>query len=68
MGEEFICGILAELFDYPCNFSPPEEDLHSSEENCEWCEEHCGKATAADCWMRYFQLKFTERSKGNGEI
>lgn len=24
------------------------------------------KATAADCWMRYFQLKFAERSKENG--
>lgn len=60
MNEEFICTVLARLFDYPCNFSPPEEELHDTDEKCEWCEKNCGEATAADCWMRYFQIKFAE--------
>lgn len=49
MNEEFITKLLAELFDFPCNFSPCEEELHNSEENCVWCEEHCNKCDAADC-------------------
>lgn len=65
MNEEFICKILAELFDYPCDFVHPEEELHDSEEKCEWCEKNCGKATAADCWMRYFQLKYTKEGGGD---
>ena len=32
MNEEFIAKLLAELFDFPCNFSPCEEELHNSEE------------------------------------
>lgn len=30
MNEEFIAKLLAELFDFPCNFSPCEEELHNS--------------------------------------
>lgn len=61
MNEEFITKLLAELFDFPCNFSPCEEELHNSEENCVWCEEHCNKCDAADCWMHYFEVKFAEK-------
>lgn len=32
MNEEFIAKLLAELFGFPCNFSPCEEELHNSEE------------------------------------
>lgn len=56
MEVEFICDILAELFDYPYNFSPCDEELFEGD-NCTWCEEHCGKAEAADCWYRYFEIK-----------
>lgn len=57
---DFICEQLAKLFDRPCDFSPPEEEMHRSEEGIEWCEKHCGKASAADCWMQYFKIKHKE--------
>lgn len=57
---DFICEQLAKLFDDPCNFSLSEEEMHKTYDRTEWCEKHCGKATAAQCWMRYFQLKFKE--------
>lgn len=61
MNEEFIAKLIADLFDYPCNFSPCEEELHDGEEKIAWCEEHCGKCEVADCWMHYFQLKYQEQ-------
>jgi hypothetical protein len=61
---EFICDQLAERFDEPCNMSPFEEELHDTEEKCEWCKKYCGKSTAADCWMRYFYLKYNEKRGG----
>lgn len=57
---EFICTRLGDLFGYPCSFSPQEEELHDTEEKCEWCERNCGKASAADCWMQYFKIKHKE--------
>ena len=63
MNEEFIAKLLAELFGFPCNFSPCEEELHNSEENCVWCEEHCNKCDEADCWMHYFEVKYKESCK-----
>lgn len=57
---EFICKKLADLLEEPCNFSPCEDELHDTEEKCEWCEKFCGKVTAADCWMRYFEIKHKE--------
>ncbi len=49
MNEKFIAKLLAELFGFPCNFSPCEEELHNSEENCVWCKKHCNKCDEADC-------------------
>ena len=63
MNEEFIAKLLAELFGFPCNFSPCEEELHNSEENCVWCEEHCNKCDEADCWMHYFEVKCDEQNR-----
>lgn len=60
---EFICEQLAERFDEPCNMSPFEEELHDTEEKDEWCNKFCGKVAPADCWMRYFQLKYNEKEK-----
>jgi len=37
------------------------EELHNSEENCVWCEEHCSKRDEADCWMHYFEVKYNEK-------
>lgn len=59
----FICERLAQRFDEPCNMSPFEEELHDSEEKNEWCEKFCGKVSAAECWMRYFMLKYKEQEK-----
>ena len=47
---EIVCEVLAELFDNPCNFSPSEEEVHKTEAGVEWCEKHCGKATAPEYW------------------
>lgn len=60
---EFICEQLADRFDEPCNMSPFEEELHDTEEKDEWCNKFCGKVAPADCWMRYFQLKYNEKEK-----
>ena len=59
----FICEQLAQCFDDPCNMSPFEEELHDSEEKVEWCEKFCGKVAPADCWMRYFMLKYKEQEE-----
>lgn len=60
MDEEFIAQIIAELFDVPCNYSPCEDELHDTGEHQEWCDKHCGKCSPADCWMHYFQIRYTE--------
>lgn len=60
---EFICEQLADRFDEPCNMSPFEEELHDTEEKDEWCNKFCGKVAPADCWMRYFMLKYKEQEK-----
>lgn len=65
MNEEFIAKVVAELFDYPCNFSPCEEELHSTEKQVKWCEGYCNKCSAADCWLHYFEIKYAERNTDN---
>ena len=60
---EFICEQLADRFDEPCNMSPFEEELHDTEEKDEWCNKFCGKVAPADCWMRYFMLKYKEQEE-----
>ncbi len=50
---DFICEQLAKLFDRPCNLIPASAGR-------EWCEKHCGKVSAADCWMQYFKIKYKE--------
>ena len=62
---EFVCEVLAELFGHPCNFSPPQEELHRTDVGIEWCEKNCNKVSVAMCWEHYFRLKFAERSKDN---
>lgn len=47
---------LADLFDYPCNMCSPEETMHEEEQDIEWCEKNCGKATADQCWHKYFEI------------
>ena len=64
---EFICEQLADRFDEPCNMSPFEEELHDTEEKDEWCNKFCGKVAPADCWMRYFQLKYNEKEGNTNE-
>lgn len=61
MNEEFIAKILGELFDYPCNFSPCEDEVHRTEEQMKWCEEHCNKCSPAECWLHYFEIKYAEK-------
>ena len=53
---DFICGVLAELFDSPCNFSPMDEYMFQDE----YCEHHCGKVEDKDCWKRYFEKKWAD--------
>jgi len=54
---DFICGVLAELFNSPCNFSPMDEYMLRDE----YCEHHCGKVTDKDCWKRYFEKRWADR-------
>lgn len=63
MNEKFIARIIAELFDSPCNYSPCEDELHDTEERQEWCEKYCDKCSPADCWMRYFQIRYAENNR-----
>lgn len=53
--EKDIASIIADLFGYPCNYSPIDEEMVLTGN----CEELCGsdKETAAKCWQRYFDLK-----------
>ena len=64
---EFVCKILADLFDYPCDISTSQEFMHNTDTGLEWCEKNCNKMTAAECWEHYFRLKFAERrTESNG--
>ena len=54
---EFICELLAEWFDSPCNYSPMDEQMFKDS----YCESHCGKVTDAECWKRYFEKKWADR-------
>ena len=49
--------IIADLFGWPCDYSPIDEEMY--EMNHEWCVE-CSKRTKAECWQRYFDLKRRE--------
>lgn len=35
-----ICDIVADLFDFPCNYSPCEEELHDEPWKMDWCEKY----------------------------
>ena len=50
----FICGVIAELFESPCNFSPIDE--YMLQDN--FCESHCGEVADKDCWKRYFEKRW----------
>ena len=52
--------IVADLFGFPCDYSPIDEEM--CEMDHEWCEE-CAKRTKADCWQRYFDLKRRKEDK-----
>ena len=54
---DFICGVLAELFDSPCNFSPMDEYMFQDK----YCESHCGEVADKDCWKRYFEKRWADR-------
>lgn len=53
--EKDIASIIADLFEYPCNYSPIDEEMVLTGN----CEDLCSsdEETAAKCWQRYFNLK-----------
>ena len=55
---DFICEVLAELFDSPCNYSPIDEQMFKDN----YCESHCGKVENKDCWKRYFEKMWADRN------
>ena len=57
MTVDFICELLAEWFDSPCNYSPMDEQMFKDN----YCESHCGKITDAECWKRYFEKMWADR-------
>ena len=63
-----ICKVVAHLFDLPCDYSPCEEELHDEEWKLQWCEENCGKATAADCWLHYFETRKEVKENGDNLV
>jgi len=54
MTVDFICEVLAEMFDTPCNFSPCDEIMLDSG----ICERDCGDISEEECWKRYFELRW----------
>lgn len=59
----FIYEELALIFSAPCNFSPIDEIMS----DCEKCREDCGKITDAECWQRYFELRYAKCKESDGE-
>ena len=55
---DFILKKLGEFFDEPCNWSLGGKDIDEYMlENCEeWCCENCGKASAVECWRKFFEI------------
>lgn len=54
---DFICEVIAELFDSPCNYSPIDEQMFADK----YCESHCGKITDKECWEQYFEKRRADR-------
>lgn len=57
MDEDFICALLAELLDYPCNMIEIEEEL----EGDAWCLKNCGRARREKCWFHYLRKRWEAR-------
>lgn len=57
---EMICEILNRIFACPCDFPRIEEYMFEHEK--EWCQDQCCYKNI-DCWKRYFELQWKERSK-----
>ena len=53
--------IIADLFGWPCDYSPIDEEMYKMDHN--ECAELCGKRSVAECWQRYFDLKRKENKK-----
>ncbi len=52
-----IIKIFADYFGSPCDFGAGEYILERDED---WCAEHCGKVSDAECWRKYVGLKLSE--------
>lgn len=52
---DFIIHLMADTFEQPCNvgINGISIDEWMLENEAEWCEEHCGKATHFDCWKKF---------------
>lgn len=62
---DFTLEFFAELCDAPCNWSIDGNGLDEYMlEHCgEWCNENCGKISAAECWRKYIETRFKEDAK-----
>lgn len=59
---DFTLELLGELLDEPCSYSFDGNGLDEYMfEHCgEWCNENCGKISAAECWRKYIETRFKE--------
>ena len=54
--------LMAKDFDPPCSYEYGDVDAYDfigkvdEAEGINWCEEHCGSISYADCWRRFFDL------------
>lgn len=54
--------LMAKYFDPPCSYEYGDVDAYDfigkvdEAEGINWCEEHCGSISYADCWRRFFDL------------
>ena len=54
--------LMAKYFDPPCSYEYGDVVAYDfigkvdEAEGINWCEEHCGSISYADCWRRFFDL------------
>ena len=59
---EHIIKLIAKYFEVPCQYEFGDVDAFDfigkvdEAEGINWCEEHCGSISYADCWRRFFDL------------
>lgn len=56
---DFICKVLTEQFETPCNYSPLDEEMCDRYWD-EWCAQNCSEKVYPLCWRKMFEKELEQ--------